>query len=261
MFTTIKQVPSDFFSKVAFDSGVLVKNWDKTAPFTITDAMIIAATTGDFKVSSKPSIIDLFEDVNGVPNGSKEGVFAESWEHTIGVTAINSSLEVIKYALGIADIDTTAGSVTPRLGLADQEKDFVHLTWIGQTVDGGLVVADLQQAMSVEGMEITTGKNTKGQFPLTIKGFYSIEDPDESPVAYYVIEPTYTVTFNSNGGSAVDSQTIEKGGKVTQPTAPEKTGNTFGGWYKDSELTTAWTFGTDTVLKNMTLYAKWTPNT
>ena len=188
MFTTIKQVPSDFFNKVAFDSGVLVKNWDKTDPFAdIADADIIAATTGDFNISSKPSVIDLFEDVNGVPNGSKEGVFVESWEHTIGVTAINTSLDVIKYALGVADVDTTAGSVTPRRGLAESS-DFVHLTWIGQTVDGGLVVADLTQAMSVEGLEITTGKNTKGQFPLTIKGFYSIEDPDESPVTYYVIE-------------------------------------------------------------------------
>jgi len=258
MFTTIKQVPSDFFNKVAFDSGVLVKNWDKTAPTTITDSMIIAATTGDFSIASKPSVIDLFEDVNGVPNGSKEGVFVESWEHTIGVTALNASLEVIKYALGAADIDTDAGSVTPRLGLADQTNDFIHLTWIGQTVDGGILAADLQQALSVEGLEITTGKNTKGQFPLTIKGFYSIEDPDESPVAYYVFEPVYTVKFNSNGGSTVSDQEVEKGGKVTQPSAPTKSNSTFGGWYKESTLTTAWNFGTDTVNGNITLYAKWT---
>lgn len=258
MFTTIKQVPSNFFNKVAFDSGVLVKNWNKSAPFTITDEMIIAATTGDFNIASKPSVIDLFEDVNGVPNGSKEGVFVESWEHTIGVTAINTSIDVIKYALGVADVDNSTKSVVPRLGLAENS-DFIHLTWIGQTVDGGLIVADLAQALSVEGLSITTGKNTKGQFPLTIRGYYSISSPDESPVAYYIIEPeTVTVTFNSNGGSSVDSQEVTVGSKVTEPETPTKSGYEFNGWYKDSTFTDDFSFVFDRATDDMTLYAKWT---
>ncbi len=70
---------------------------------------------------------------------------------------------------------------------------------------------------------------------------------------------TYTVTFNSQGGSAVDSQTVEHGGKVTKPTNPTKTGYTFGGWYKESGCTNTWDFATDTVTTNVTLYAQWTP--
>jgi len=44
---------------------------------------------------------------------------------------------------------------------------------------------------------------------------------------------TYTVTFDSQGGSTVGPQAVGDGGLVTKPTDPTKTGYTFGGWYKD----------------------------
>ena len=68
----------------------------------------------------------------------------------------------------------------------------------------------------------------------------------------------YTVTFNSNGGSAVTAQTVEAGEKATEPSDPTKDGYTFSGWYTSDTLTTAWDFSTDTVNSNITLYAKWT---
>ena len=71
---------------------------------------------------------------------------------------------------------------------------------------------------------------------------------------------TYTVTFNSQGGSAVSSQVVGDGELATEPTAPTKTGYTFGGWYKESGCTNAWVFATNTVTSDVTLYAKWTAN-
>ena len=70
---------------------------------------------------------------------------------------------------------------------------------------------------------------------------------------------SYTITFNSNGGSAVAAITQPFGSAVSAPTAPTKTGNTFGGWYSDAGLTTAYTF-TTMPASNITLYAKWTVN-
>ena len=71
----------------------------------------------------------------------------------------------------------------------------------------------------------------------------------------------FTVTFDSQGGSPVSAQTgVNYGTHATQPTAPRRTGYTFGGWYKESACTNAWTFATDIVTSNMTLYAKWTIN-
>ncbi|MDO9629406.1 MAG: InlB B-repeat-containing protein, partial [Acholeplasmataceae bacterium] len=68
-----------------------------------------------------------------------------------------------------------------------------------------------------------------------------------------------TITFESNGGSAVDPITLNVGTAVTAPTAPTKLGNTFGGWYSDAALATAYTF-TTMPANNITLYAKWTVN-
>ena len=67
---------------------------------------------------------------------------------------------------------------------------------------------------------------------------------------------SYTVTFNTNGGSEVASQTVESGKTATEPAAPTKDGYTFGGWFTDSEFATAFNFGT-AITVNTTLYAKW----
>lgn len=65
-----------------------------------------------------------------------------------------------------------------------------------------------------------------------------------------------TITFNSNGGTAISPITQATGTQVTAPTAPTKEGFTFGGWYSDAALTTAYTF-TTMPAENITLYAKW----
>lgn len=68
---------------------------------------------------------------------------------------------------------------------------------------------------------------------------------------------TWLVSFNSMGGSVVQSQSVADGELVTEPAAPTKTGFTFGGWYSDLDLTVAWDFSSDTVDSDMMLYAKW----
>jgi uncharacterized repeat protein (TIGR02543 family) len=73
---------------------------------------------------------------------------------------------------------------------------------------------------------------------------------------YYVEEP-YTVTFDSNGGSEVASQTVSSG-RALEPDAPALSGYVFSGWYKEAELVTLWNFVDDIVTDSLTLYAKWT---
>ena len=71
--------------------------------------------------------------------------------------------------------------------------------------------------------------------------------------------PTYTVTFDSNEGSAVEPQTVEKDAKATKPADPTRTNYTFNGWYSNAELTAEYDFNTP-VTGSITLYAKWTYN-
>ena len=66
-----------------------------------------------------------------------------------------------------------------------------------------------------------------------------------------------TVTFDSNGGSSVDSQSVIKGGHATEPETPLKTCSALVGWYTDSGLVDAFDFD-NAILTDMTLYAKWT---
>ena len=66
------------------------------------------------------------------------------------------------------------------------------------------------------------------------------------------------VTFNSNGGSAVASIPADDSGKVAAPAAPTRQGYTFTGWYADGALTQLWQFASDTVSRDLTLYARWT---
>lgn len=63
----------------------------------------------------------------------------------------------------------------------------------------------------------------------------------------------YTVTFDSNGGSSVQSVTINEGEKVTKPADPTKDGYIFLGWFLNDVL-----YNFDTVVtNNITLVAKW----
>lgn len=72
-----------------------------------------------------------------------------------------------------------------------------------------------------------------------------------------VTDPVY-VRFESNGGSAVEKQKVQKGSVATEPDDPTKSGYTFYGWYADENFTgKEFDFEKTAVSETMTLYAKW----
>jgi len=76
------------------------------------------------------------------------------------------------------------------------------------------------------------------------------------------ITGTYTVTFDSKGGSKVEEQRVKSGELITKPADPSREGHTFDGWAKaDNESSALWNFNSETVTSSMTLYARWTINT
>ena len=68
-----------------------------------------------------------------------------------------------------------------------------------------------------------------------------------------------TVTFDSNEGTAVDSQLVPVGDKVAKPADPTKKGYTFSGWFTDKGCTNAYDFDADVdgTQPEFTLYAGW----
>lgn len=71
---------------------------------------------------------------------------------------------------------------------------------------------------------------------------------------------SWTVVFNSNGGSACNTKFVATAdGKLVKPADPTRDGYTFGGWFTDEACVQAYDFSTP-VTADLTLYAKWTKN-
>ncbi len=86
------------------------------------------------------------------------------------------------------------------------------------------------------------------------------EDPDATDDEEAIPgdeEITHQVTFDSRGGSDVESQQVPHGNLAEEPEDPEKSGCGFTGWFEDEELSDEWDFAADIVTADTTLYAGW----
>jgi uncharacterized repeat protein (TIGR02543 family) len=87
---------------------------------------------------------------------------------------------------------------------------------------------------------------------------YNFDSPITGDITLYAKWRTvYVANFNSNGGSAVQAQQIEVGGKIIAPMIPARENYLFVCWCSDPALTTEYDFNT-IVTTNKMLYAKWT---
>lgn len=89
----------------------------------------------------------------------------------------------------------------------------------------------------------------------TVLGWFGIEVEQE------VVLYTYTVTFETNGGTAIAPAIYQTNTtyKPEKPADPVKQGYDFGGWYLDQAYTNAYDFETD-FNSDVTLYALFTGN-
>ena len=78
--------------------------------------------------------------------------------------------------------------------------------------------------------------------------FDSVYQP--SGVATYA-----TVSFDTDGGTAIADQTVRVGAKAEKPADPTQSGYTFAGWYKEDTFTTVFDFD-DAITADTTVYAK-----
>ena len=94
-----------------------------------------------------------------------------------------------------------------------------------------------------------------GQSPETPDGGEQTpETPDEGDEGETPTPPvTYTVTFETNGGSAVQPVTVDEGDAVAAAPETKLDGYEFGGWYSSADLSEF----PYTPADNITLYAKW----
>lgn len=211
-----KLIPQSTFEELILDAGMLVKNFDPTAPATPADADIITATTGGVNIICKPNFSDLGEDVDNVPLNMLELKHLDSWDCSMATTALGTSPSAIKLALGAADADDTdATHIVPRSKL--KTADFSTIWWIGPKAAGGWAAVKLFNALSTEGLSIQTTKNGKATSALTLTGHVSIAAQDVVPMEFWSADAASgVITLNKRTATVAVGDTVS----LTATTTP-----------------------------------------
>ena len=180
-FTKVSQ---DTFNEIQLEAGLVLNQFDPTGATDVEDAHIVCATTGGIEIACKPTFNDYASDIDNLPENTLEFKEVDGWNCSIAFTALNASANVIKLALGAADVE--GGKIVPRFDLAkDDTKD---IWWVGERADGGFVAVRLMNALSTEGFTLKTSKSGKGQLSCTLTGHVSITAQDVVPMEFYVQE-------------------------------------------------------------------------
>lgn len=150
----------------------------------------------------------------------------------------------------------------------------LYAKWIGQKA---MIDFDPQGGSDVVGIEGRTGDVIEAAFPAdaptlaghTFAGWYTAASDGDKVASYPAAFPAgittyyarwtrnnYTVSFDSNGGSAVSSQSVAYESTGTEPTVPERTGYTFGAWHLGTATGPAYNFATP-VTGPIVLVASW----
>lgn len=151
----------------------------------------------------------------------------------------------------------------------DVDNDQGTVTYYTYTVNFQFQGTDAQSILwefgfnDANGNPVTSTEWNPSGIVFPAKGTYTVVQTVSNSVGSYVsqlkicIMGTPEITFESNGGSEVQQQTVKVGNKIVQPSDPLKDGYVFSGWYKESSLLNRYDFS-QTVSQHMTLYAKWT---
>lgn len=183
-------IPQNTFEAMQLDAGVVLTSFDPDDVAAPDDSAIVCATTGGITVSCKPTFSDLGSDVDNCPVNMKELKHLDSWECKMSFTALGTSAENIRLALGAADIDSSNTSkIVPRADLS--QDDFSDdLWWVGDRADGGCVAVQLINALSTGGFSLQTTKSGKGQVSVELTGHVSIDDQTTTPMVFYSLDPS-----------------------------------------------------------------------
>ncbi len=109
--------------------------------------------------------------------------------------------------------------------------------------------------------DVATATVTVSKFTAKVKPTTYAQIQAAKPVVLKTQDVTvnakYTVTFDTQGGSAVTPVQVTPSGLVGKPNDPTKAENTFEGWYTDTTYKTKFDFDKTAVTGNITVYAGW----
>ena len=189
----------------------------------------------------------------------------EGWEVVSGgITLADETSATTTFIMGTANVEVTA-----------KYKDIVvtpvtHTITVNNGTSTPTTEAEENTTVTITAGEAPSGKEFEGWE--VVSGGITLADETSATTTFImgtanvevtakykdiVVTPTtYTVTFNTNGGSNVEAQTVNDGETASKPTNPTKSGYTFKEWQKDGvtfDFTTA-------ITGDIELKAVWTKN-
>ena len=223
--------------------NVTVTSVDLDAKTAVLDGVLVGDTA--VALNFDKLVLEVTGEVDETTSNVKvtgfELVGDKSENYTVTTTELNTTIAVAN----MVTVTVTADGGT--------------VTGAGSYIKGNSVTVT---ATPIRGFAFTGWQ--EGETTVSTDATYTfVADADKELVAKFVKQATgggdstYTVNFETNGGSKVSSKSVRKNTSVTEPAMPSKKGYTFAGWYSDADFTTPYDFS-DIVKKDMTLYAKWT---
>ena len=186
------QVPTDTFENLVLNAGILV---DEFTPATGVIGNILGATTGGIEFSTNPTYTDFGEDIDNVPENTKQLKRLKSFDPTMSGTFLTVDTATVKSLIGAADVGTSdTTKVIPRNQLLDA--DFDDVWWVvdysDKNVDvesthtAGYIAIHLMNALNTAGFKITSSKDNKAQMAFEYHGHYDISNISTPPFEIYV---------------------------------------------------------------------------
>ena len=199
-----------------------------------------------------------------IPNEYTEASLKSALRTQISSSVSGSNIKYLDIKLKI-----NTGSGWQDVTAANFPKGGINITILYTNLGNGLdksynySVAHMRTDGTIENLPATNGENgitfhVNSLSPFAIGWYKNTPTPGGGGGGGGAVS-TYTLTFDSNGGSAIDKITKDSGTTIDLATnKPTRAGYTFAGWFSDKALTKAVT--SVKLTANTTVYAKWTQN-
>ncbi|WP_458120880.1 tail fiber protein [Paenibacillus sp. Z6-24] len=224
---------------------------DSFAYEAVNDSGVAAATVTITVNETEPPVISGVQD-QGVYNTAVMPAF------TGGTAVLNgqpytSGTAITAEGTYTLNVTNPIGSTVVRFTI-DRTPPAVTGVTYGQTYTTGPVITFDEGTATLDGIPFVSGTTVmrEGSHLLVVTDSAG----NVSTVDFSVYFPR-TITFDSQGGTAVADLNVNYGERVVQPAAPSRTGYLFAGWYADRERTEPFDFNQTRITGDLILYAKW----
>ena len=263
----INTIKNDDYGNLTINNG----DFDNTSQYVIMNWSKATINNGTFKTSSKATSAVLFNSSYG-----NDPADSGSLEVNGGTFTTNSAAQPVLTNYYDANNMATSTVINNGIFNGDLVNESAHkgpLSVSGGTFTDPAVAKHLAGGSAVmskgNNFVVDAAKNVEKEATYSVTNTdgtvvyftdaqaandYAKESGAQAPVVLKV-----TVNFDSNQGTAVDSQLVAVGDKVAKPADPTKEGYTFSGWFTDEDCTKAYDFdaAVDGTQPEFTLYAGW----